>query len=131
LAGFFAWAIYWQGRSASGLGYLLVRSALAMVAGGLGGALARALRLRDAALGTLEAGRFRRAFAVQMALGGGFGVVALVLVEVGGLPSVGNGGDAAMVALYAFLAGWSEPFVLNVLHRLAPDEGSRPNSAVS
>jgi len=121
-AAMFAWAVYWQGRSASGLGYHLVRSGLAVLAGALGGALARALRLRDAPLGTFETDRFRRAFSVQMALGGGLGVVALVLVEVGGLPRVGTGGDAAMVALYAFLAGWSEPFIFNVLGRLAPSE---------
>jgi hypothetical protein len=61
-----------------------------------------------------------------MAIGGAFGVVAMVLVEIGGLPRIGNGSDAAMVALYAFLVGWSEPFILNLLYQLAPDEGPRP-----
>jgi hypothetical protein len=126
VAGLFALATHWQSRPAFGPGYVLARSALALFAGGLGGALARTLRLRDAPLGTFEAGRFRRGFWAQMAIGGAFGVVAMVLVEIGGLPRIGNGSDAAMVALYAFLVGWSEPFILNLLYQLAPDEGPRP-----
>jgi hypothetical protein len=61
-----------------------------------------------------------------MVLGSAFGVVALVLVELGAVPRVGNGGDVEMVALYAFLAGWSEPFILGALDRLGSSEGRPP-----
>ena len=123
-AAFFSWAVYWPGGVSSGSG-IFVGSALAVFGGALGGGLARLLRLRDAPLGTLEADQFRRAFAVQMLLGGAFGVIALMLVQLDALPKVGNGGEAEMIALYAFLAGWSEPFILGVLNRLG-SSGDRP-----
>lgn len=125
-ASFFSWAVSWPRGTESGPGYVFVRAALAVFAGALGGGLARLVRLRDAPLGTLESDRFRSAFIVQMMLGGAFGVVALVLVQLGALPSVGNGGVVEMTALYAFLAGWSEPFILGVLNRLGSSEDHPP-----
>jgi hypothetical protein len=125
-AAFFSWAVSWPRGIESGPGYVFVRAALAVFAGALGGGLARLVRLRDAPLGALESDRFRSAFIVQMMLGGAFGVVALVLVQLGALPSVGNGGAVEMTALYAFLAGWSEPFILGVLNRLGSSEDHPP-----
>jgi hypothetical protein len=114
-----ALTVGWQG-SAAGVGYLLLRSALALLSGGLGGAVGGVLALRDTPVGPLETGRYRRRFVVQLALSAGLGVAAMILVEMGALPRIGNGGDPAMVATYALLAGWSEPFVLGVMRSLAP-----------
>lgn len=125
-AAFFSWALYWPDASVPGKGYLLLRPVLALSAGALGGGLARLVRMRDTPVGTLEADRFRRAFVVQMMLGSAFGVVALVLVQLGALPKIGDGGIVELIALYAFLAGWSEPFIIGVLSRLGSSQGSPP-----
>jgi hypothetical protein len=47
----------------------------------------------------------------------------MVLVEAGVLPSIGKASDVLMVALYAFAAGWSEPFALKTLNRFMDNPG--------
>jgi hypothetical protein len=98
-----------------------IRIALVLLIGGLGSALSGTRRLLGAPLLRGELDRFQAAFRAQVLVGGTLGLVALLLYEVGSLPSFqeANGfPDVAPVVIYAFLAGFSEPFVLGVVQGL-------------
>jgi hypothetical protein len=63
-------------------------------------------------------------------VGGTLGLVALLLYEVGSLPTfqaIRGFPEVVPVVLYAFLAGFSEPFVLGVVQGLI-DRCSTPPS---
>ena len=108
-----------------------VRVALVLVVGGLGSALSGTRRLLGEVLLRGELDRFQAAFRAQVLVGGALGLVALLLYEVGSLPSfqvIRGSPDVVPVTLYAFLAGFSEPFVLGVVQGMIGGRGTPPSS---
>jgi hypothetical protein len=108
-----------------------VRVALVVAVGGLGGALSGTRRLLGVPLLRGELDRFQSAFRAQVLVGGTLGLVALLLFEVGSLPTfqaVRRFPEVAPVVLYAFLAGFSEPFVLGVVQGLVGARGVPPQA---
>jgi hypothetical protein len=112
-----------------------VQVALVLMVGGLGSALSGTRRLLGVALLRGELDRFQAAFRAHVLVGGTLGLVALLLYEVGSLPTfqaTRGFPDVVPVVLYAFLAGFSEPFVLGVVQgliggRSTPPFPSRPS----
>jgi hypothetical protein len=94
---------------------------LALVGGMLGSGISGLRRLRDEFLRLADMEAFPPAYLAQLVIGAGFGLVALLLTDVGVLPDLPNTEDApsATVAVYAFVAGFSEPFVIGAVGRLA------------
>jgi hypothetical protein len=95
--------------------------ALVLVVGGLGSALSGTRRLLGVVLLRGQLDRFQAAFRAQVLVGGTLGLVALLLYEVGSLPTfqaIRGSPDVVPVVIYAFLAGFSEPFVLGVVQGL-------------
>ncbi len=117
----------------------VVRIALVLIVGGLGSALSGTRRLLKVVLLRGELDRFQAAFRAQVLVGGTLGLVALLLYEVGSLPTfqaVREFPDVVPVVIYAFLAGFSEPFVLGVVEGLigghsTPPTPSRPSDGPS
>jgi hypothetical protein len=98
-----------------------VRVFLVIIVGGLGGALSGTRRLLGVPLLRGQLDRFQAAFRGQVVVGGTLGLVALLLFEVGSLPTfqvTGGVPSIVPVAIYAFLAGFSEPFTLGVVQGL-------------
>lgn len=93
---------------------------LVAVAGALGATLAAAFRLRDALprLGDLRT--FWYAFALQIPLGAAAGLVLWIVLE-SGVVDVAGGEGWAVPAVLAFVAGFSEPFLLKTVERIAGD----------
>jgi hypothetical protein len=112
-----------------------VRVALVLMVGGLGSALSGTRRLLGVALLRGQLARFQAAFRAQVLVGGTLGLVALLLYEVGSLPTFQTSSgvsEVVPVVIYAFLAGFSEPFVLGVVQgliggRSTPPSPSRPS----
>jgi hypothetical protein len=74
--------------------------------------------------------RFQAAFRAQVFVGGTLGLVVLLLYEVGSLPIFqADGGfpEIVPVVIYAFLAGFSEPFVLGAVQGLIGGRGTPPS----
>jgi hypothetical protein len=98
-----------------------VRVVLVIVVGGLGGALSGTRRLLGVPLLRGQLDRFQAAFRGQVVVGGTLGLVALLLFEAGSLPTfpVTSGVPSIVpVTIYAFIAGFSEPFALGVVQGL-------------
>jgi hypothetical protein len=107
-----------------------VQIVLVLIVGGLGSALSGTRRLLGVALLRDELDRFQAAFRAQVLVGGTLGLVALLLYEVGSLPTfqaVRGFPDVVPVVLYAFLAGFSEPFILGVVQGLVGGRGAPPS----
>lgn len=94
---------------------------LAVFAGMLGAGISGLRRLRDEFLRLADMEAFPPAYLSQLVIGAGFGLVALLLTDVGVLPDLPKvaAAPSASVAAYAFLAGFSEPFVIGAIGRLA------------
>jgi hypothetical protein len=106
-----------------------VRITLVIVVGGLGGALSGTQRLLQVPLLRGQLDRFQAAFRTQVLVGGTLGLVSLLLYEVGALPTFQAGTgfpEVVPVVIYAFLAGFSEPFVLGVVQGLIGGRGKAP-----
>ena len=93
---------------------------LTAVAGGLGGTLAGAKELR----GMLRINDLRSLSGwsiLQPLVGASAALVMLLVLESGilGLPGVNGPSSAVAIALYGFLAGFSEPFFLGVVAKIA------------
>jgi hypothetical protein len=107
-----------------------VRIALVLMVGGLGSALSGTRRLLGVVLLRGELDRFQAAFRAQVLVGGTLGLVALLLYEVGSLPTfqaIRGFPDVVPVVIYAFLAGFSEPFVLGVVQGLIGGRSTPPS----
>jgi hypothetical protein len=107
-----------------------VRIALVIMVGGLGSALSGTRRILGAPLPRGELDRFQAAFRTQVLVGGTLGLVALLLFEVGSLPTfqaIRGFPDVVPVVIYAFLAGFSEPFVLGVVQGLIGARSTPPS----
>jgi hypothetical protein len=94
---------------------------LALLGGTLGSGISGLRRLRDEFLRLADMEAFPPAYLAQLVIGAGLGLVALLLTDVGVLPALPKAAAApsASVAVYAFLAGFSEPFVIGAIGRLA------------
>jgi uncharacterized membrane-anchored protein len=89
------------------------------VAGATGATVASAFRLRDA-LARLSALRtFWPAFALQLALGAAAGLFLWTVLESRFVDVGPDGEDWAIAVALAFVAGFSEPFVLKTVERIA------------
>jgi hypothetical protein len=101
--------------------------AVAGTAGALGATLSGTMRIRDDLRELDDLRSFWPAMRVQPLVGATAGLVVLFVLESGAL-DLGGGqkGDWAARALFAFAAGFSEPFFLGVVQRVAviSDKGS-------
>jgi hypothetical protein len=107
-----------------------VRIALVLMVAGLGSALSGTRRLLGVVLLRGELDRFQAAFRAQVLVGGTLGLVALLLYEVGSLPTfqaIRGFPEVVPVVIYAFLAGFSEPFVLGVVQGLIGGRSTPPS----
>jgi hypothetical protein len=89
----------------------------ALVLGGFGGTLSGMRKLRDQLERITQMDHFRAAVWAQVAAAAGLGLFALILFKAGVLPRIGNG-SAWGGLVYAFLAGFSEPFAIQAVTRL-------------
>jgi hypothetical protein len=99
--------------------------AVAGTAGALGAALSGTMRVRDDLRDLDDLRSFWPAIRVQPLVGATAGLVVLLLMESGTLDmGSGNSGPWAGPALLAFAAGFSEPFFLGLVQRVAviPDK---------
>lgn len=92
---------------------------LAAVAGAVGATLSGALKLRDQLPRIASLRTFWYAFALQVPIGAVAGLFLWIVLESGLVDIAGQGDDWAMVAAVAFVAGFSEPFVLKTVERIA------------
>jgi hypothetical protein len=92
---------------------------LAAVAGAMGAALAALFRLRDALARLGDLRTFWYAFAPQMPLGAVAGLFLWTVLESGIVEVAGTGEDWAVAVVLAFVAGFSEPFLLGTVERIA------------
>ena len=101
--------------------------AVAGTAGALGGALSGTMRIRDDLRDLDDLRSFWPAIRVQPLVGATAGLVVLLLMESGTL-DIGSddSGHWAGRALFAFVAGFSEPFFLGLVQRVAvvPDKNA-------
>jgi hypothetical protein len=90
----------------------------------LGSLLSGLRRLRDELQRIRDITAFRSAFLAQLAAGAGLGILALLLFRAGLLPvfrAQGTEDDAdipATLAIYAFAAGFFEPFAIGAIQRI-------------
>lgn len=92
---------------------------LVSVAGAMGATLAAAFKLRDALPRMGDLRTFWYAFALQVPLGAVAGLFLWVVLESGIVEIGGNGEDWAVAVALAFVAGFSEPFLLKTVERIA------------
>lgn len=99
---------------------------VAGTAGALGATLAGTMRIRDDLRELDDLRSFWPAMRVQPLVGATAGLVVLLIVETGTLDVGGDSGSWAGRALVAFAAGFSEPFFLGLVQRVAviPDKQS-------
>lgn len=99
--------------------------ALVGLAGALGATLAGTFRVRDKLVELDDLRSFWPAMRVQPLVGAVAGLVILLVLESGAV-ALGNGTSSswAAQALFAFTAGFSEPFFLGVVEKVAviPDK---------
>jgi hypothetical protein len=90
----------------------------ALVLGAFGGTLSGMRMLRDQLERLTQMDSFAAAVWAQVAAAAGLGLIALILLETGVLPQIGSS-SAWDGLVYAFLAGFSEPFAIQAVARLA------------
>jgi len=97
---------------------------VAGTAGALGATLAGTMRIRDDLRELDDLRSFWPAMRVQPLVGATAGLIVLLVVETGTLDGGGQSGSWAGRALVAFAAGFSEPFFLGLVQRVAviPDK---------
>lgn len=104
----------------------------AALAGGLGGAVSGMYKLRDQINQISQVRAFPPAMVVQVLIGAAAGLL-LLLVVVSGLISPDWGGKKwAQAAVFGFAAGFSEPFFLGVVGKVAdaaPDKAAPDEAA--
>jgi hypothetical protein len=92
--------------------------AAALILGGFGGSLSSMRKLRDQLERLAQMDSFRAAVWAQLAAAAGLGLFALILFGAGVLPPIGSPSSWDGL-VYAFLAGFSEPFAIQAVTRLA------------
>jgi hypothetical protein len=91
---------------------------MAVLSAMLGSGIAGTRRLRDELLRIGQLDAFVSAFLAQLAVGAGLGLIVLLLLDAGMLGVVEDP-QPSTIAVYAFAAGFSEPFVLGAIQGLA------------
>lgn len=99
---------------------------LVAVAGAVGATLSGALKLRDQLPRITSLRTFWSAFALQVPIGAVAGLFLWIVLESGLVEIAEPGADWAVEAAVAFAAGFSEPFVLKTVERIAGGGDSRP-----
>ena len=104
---------------------------LAAISGAVGATLAAVLKLRDQAAQHLrELRTFWYAFPLQIPLGAIAGLFLWIVLESGLVEVGGSGEDWAIASTVAFVAGFSEPFLLRTVERIAGgDEEEQPKTS--
>jgi hypothetical protein len=120
----------------------LVSAGLVLAPAALGGTLSRIRTLRDEPLVSRsgEQPRYRAAFVAQLLVSGTLGLILLGVAAMGFLPGLDpppdpvpgqapgehvlDGSNPLIFAVYAFLAGYSEPWTFNILQRALPTGGA-------
>jgi hypothetical protein len=99
---------------------------VAGTAGALGATLAGTMTIRDGLRELDDLRSFWPAMRVQPLVGATAGLIVLLVIETGTLDVGGESGSWAGRALVAFVAGFSEPFFLGLVQRVAviADKGS-------
>jgi hypothetical protein len=92
---------------------------VAGTAGALGATLAGTMKIRDDLRELDDLRSFWPAMRVQPLVGATAGLIVLLVVETGTLDGGGRSGSWAGRALVAFAAGFSEPFFLGLVQRVA------------
>lgn len=92
---------------------------LVSVAGAMGATLAAARKLRDALARLSGLRTFWYAFALQLTLGAVAGLFLWTVLESRFVDVGGAGEDWAVAVALAFVAGYSEPFLLKTIERIA------------
>jgi hypothetical protein len=92
---------------------------LVALTGAMGATLAAAFKLRDALARLGDLRTFWYAFAPQIPLGAVAGLFLWIVLESGVVEVAGTGDDWAVAAALAFVAGFSEPFLLKTVERIA------------
>jgi hypothetical protein len=91
---------------------------LVAVTGAMGATLAAAFKLRDAFARLGDMRTFWYGFALQMPLGAVAGLFLWIVLESGVVEVAGNRDDWAVPVALAFVAGFSEPFLLKTVERI-------------
>jgi hypothetical protein len=104
------------------------------LAGAVGATLSGLRRIRDELSAIEDLRTFRPAMLVQPLVGAAFALVIVMLLKAGllGLTLPTGAAQPYALAVFAFVAGFSEPFVIGVVGRvaaLADDTGSSPSKA--
>jgi hypothetical protein len=122
----FAWLLADAAQSGAGSG---TRVALAAVAGALGATLSGLFRVRDLLTGLSEVRAFRAVIFVQPLVGAAFGLFLAAILSAGiaGIQLPSGEDQAATLAVFGFLAGFSEPFALGIVQRAAGAAESQTN----
>jgi hypothetical protein len=92
---------------------------LVAVAGAMGASLAAAFKLRDASARLSELRTFWYTFPIQLPLGAIAGLFLWVVLESSVVEVAGTGEDWAVAGAVAFVAGFSEPFLLGTVESIA------------
>jgi hypothetical protein len=92
---------------------------LVAVTGAMGATLAAAFKLRDALARLGDLRTFWYAFAPQIPIGAVAGLFLWIVLESGVVEVAGTGDDWAVAVALAFVAGFSEPFLLRTVERIA------------
>jgi hypothetical protein len=92
---------------------------LVSLAGAMGATVAAAFKVRDAVPRLADLRNFWFAFPLQVPLGAAAGLFLWVVLESGIVEVGASGEDWAELAVLAFVAGFSEPFLLGTVERIA------------
>jgi hypothetical protein len=109
----------------AGSGNIWSEVSLAVFAGAIGASLSATIKIRDRVRRTLELRALAPLVVIQPVIGATAGLFVLLILESGLLEVNSSGTNWATWGALSFLAGFSEPFFLNVVGRLA-DVAERP-----
>jgi hypothetical protein len=101
----------------------------ALIAGALGVSLGGMRHIRDELERLTQMDAFSSALAAQFLAAGGLGILAAVLFNAGVLPEIVEGKANLVVVIYAFAAGFSEPFIIGAVKKVVGESASKPKSA--
>jgi hypothetical protein len=92
--------------------------------GALGSVLSGFFKLRDELHGLTDLRTFRAVLLVQPLVGAAAGLFAFLAVRAGvlSIPDATPGPSLIPYGVYGFIAGFSEPFLIGVVKRLAPEQ---------
>ena len=113
----FAWLLVDATQPGSGPG---ARAALAAVAGALGATLSGLFQVRDLLTRLSEVRAFRAVIYVQPLVGAAFGLflAAALTAGIAGIELPSGEDGAAALAVFGFVAGFSEPFALGIVQKV-------------